>query len=1318
MIERTISTLQDIMSRALQRISPESTLQQASRLMAAEQVSSLLVETAGQALGIVTETDILRALHDRQTGDTRIDTLMSQPLITAPATLDLIDARRLLGTHHIRHLIVTDPQGEVSGIVTETDFRLHLGSIAFSHLRALENVIERAIPLLPPSARLGEAVACMIEQSADYLIVIDEDKPVGIVTERDIPRLLASHPAPHDIPLHQAMSSPLRSVKIDTPLTNALESMNRFRLRHMVVLDDTGNILGVVGQRRLFEQLALEQLEISLRQARLERDQLRLEAHLKLALDVGGAGSWEYRLDDGTFFVSDGLLGLLGYPASDAPITLAAWCAWLHPDDRALFDAAVHREVPEKSGFKIFEYRIRHIDGQWLWVEDRNCIIEHHGDGSPRIFVGILQNITERRQTREKIDRQNRSLKLMSSIGQALLRYDDERQMLEEACTILVELGGYLTAWVGEAGPEPERKVIPVAHSGRSCGEEPEVDISWADIPSGQGPTGRAIRTGVPVVVNDIAIDPSFAFWRDAAHAMGYRSSIALPLRVEGRIVGAINLLSPRLAPFDDEEIALLGDVAGDVGLGLTMHRSRQTLARSERMLRQAQKIARVGHYAYDLATRQLISSPAHDEIFGIEPGKGLDKATWRELIHPDDRERIVKHLRDEVLGEYRSYDAEYRIRRRNDGVERWMHGVGQVEFDDQGHPLRLFGTTQDITEKKNNLAELENHRRHLETLVAERTEQLIQAKEDAESASRAKTAFLANISHEIRTPMNAIIGLTHLAQRSSIDAEQRQRLAKVSDAAEHLMSIINNVLDLSRIEADKLQLEEADFSLTKVCRHACELLAHRAEAKHLPIVTRIDPALPPLLRGDSLRIQQILLNFLSNAIKFTDSGRMTLETDLLKHHDGELTIRCAVSDTGIGIAPEDQERLFSPFEQADTSTTRRYGGTGLGLAICQRLASAMHGKIGVDSSPGNGATFWFTALLKTASDAPLAQASESPCPASVSGTLILLVEDNPINAEVASEILSEAGFSVALATNGAEALAMARQQHYDLVLMDMQMPEMNGIEATRQIRCLPGWSGIPILAMTANAFDEDRDTCLAAGMNDHVAKPVAPEVLLSTITRWLPTAKRKPTTDITAVDVDESRQLAGIAGLDSEFGLKIVRGRLESYLRLLRHFSANHLEDFDRLRTLYAANDSGEARRIAHSLKGLSATLGATLINQHATALEAGIKAKLPPGELEILVDNTQAAYLNLHRQLSLIVTPTASSSGDIGSSAPRSLIERLRHELQTGEIKVQELVRSQATPLRELLGQHYMEFDGKVAAFDFEGALALLNNSLHLPE
>jgi signal transduction histidine kinase/ActR/RegA family two-component response regulator len=387
----------------------------------------------------------------------------------------------------------------------------------------------------------------------------------------------------------------------------------------------------------------------------------------------------------------------------------------------------------------------------------------------------------------------------------------------------------------------------------------------------------------------------------------------------------------------------------------------------------------------------------------------------------------------------------------------------------------------------------------------------LSDARDAADAANQAKSTFLANMSHELRTPMNAIMGMTALALRHTSDPTLHNQLSKVTQASQHLLHVINDILDISKIEADRLTLEKSDFRMGGILENLMSLINQRISEKALKLrVHVVHEVATQTFVGDPVRLGQILLNLVGNAIKFTDSGVITINATLIEQDETKAIVRFEVQDTGIGITPEDQARLFTAFEQADSSITRKYGGTGLGLAISKRLILMMNGKVGVKSTFGEGSTFWFTVTLGIATNSTehTPQLHENNAEQQIrqfySGTRILLAEDEPINQEVSCALLAETGLIVDLAGDGAIALSMAQKYQYPLILMDMQMPNMSGVDATRAIRALPGYANTPILAMTANAFDEDRQACLAAGMNDHIAKPIIPENLFASLAKWL----------------------------------------------------------------------------------------------------------------------------------------------------------------------------------------------------------------------
>ncbi len=433
----------------------------------------------------------------------------------------------------------------------------------------------------------------------------------------------------------------------------------------------------------------------------------------------------------------------------------------------------------------------------------------------------------------------------------------------------------------------------------------------------------------------------------------------------------------------------------------------------------------------------------------------------------------------------------------------------GQYDHDMLGRALRYALVRSKLEHS------LRHHQQHLEKMVEERTAALSIAKEAAEAASRAKSTFLANMSHELRTPMNAIIGMTDVVLRRATDPKQIDQLSKVKKASDHLLNVINDILDISKIEAERLTLEQASFKLGMVLENLMSMVGPAAAGKNLQIQLDLPAEVAGMtLCGDPLRLGQIMLNLTGNAVKFTERGSITLRVRIVADSATDVQLRFEVEDTGIGISPEDQRRLFTAFEQADGSMTRKHGGTGLGLAISRRLARLMGGDVGVISQSGAGSTFWLTVrVLKETAAAVLPaptftqDSAEMRLRSAFAGTRILLTEDEPINREVSLMLLEDVGLAVDVAEDGAEAVEMAKNHRYALILMDMQMPTLNGVEATQLIRTLPGYERIPIIAMTANVFDEDRQACLEAGMVDHIGKPIRPEKLFETLLKWLQTS-------------------------------------------------------------------------------------------------------------------------------------------------------------------------------------------------------------------
>ncbi|MBI3223201.1 MAG: PAS domain S-box protein [Nitrosomonadales bacterium] len=646
--------------------------------------------------------------------------------------------------------------------------------------------------------------------------------------------------------------------------------------------------------------------------------------------------------------------------------------------------------------------------------------------GDKTYLVGVFRDITQRRESEARIGRLNRIYSVLSGINTTIVRVHDKDELFTEACRITVEHGGFVFSWIGKFDADSQQ-VTPVAQAGRDDGYLENINLtSRGDMPGSCALTAQALTEAQPVICNDIASDGRMAALRDAALSRGYRSVVVLPITLEDKPIGVFVLYAAETGVFDEEEMQLLVEMSADIGYALDnfAQEARRERAENEaRVLTQRLMLATestvIGIWEWDVKTDQWHATHTFFTMLGYEYQEGfLDRTIWLQRMHPEDRGRAEKSIQAVLAGSEVPFQYEVRMLHA-DGSYRWINTIGRVaERDQNGKASRIIGVRLDITERKLAEEAIRQLNENLEIKVVARTAELEQARKEADQANQAKSAFLAAMSHEIRTPMNGVIGMIDVLHQSSLKGYQVEMVDLIRESAYSLLSIIDDILDFSKAEAGRIDIENAAMPVDDTVEKVCGMLDHMARKKEVELTLYTDPAIPAMVIGDQLRLRQVLLNLTSNAIKFSSGrqrpGRISVRAVLVEHSPEEVTVEFRVADNGIGMSKETMARLFTPFTQADISTTRNFGGTGLGLAISRHLVTLMGGEISVQSEPGKGSLF--TVRLTFGVAHAKSRAGEAPSP--VAGLSCLVIGGPDGLAEDIADYLAHDGAAVERAEN------------------------------------------------------------------------------------------------------------------------------------------------------------------------------------------------------------------------------------------------------------------------------------------------------------
>jgi PAS domain S-box-containing protein len=1143
-------------------------------------------------VGIITERGLLRAaVRDPDAGGKSVSGVMSFPVLTAPPDTPAHEAYSLLQTTRLRHLVVADPDGLALGVVSQSDLVEHLGYEYFVELRRLSRIMVRQVVTADPGMRLSEALRIMARQGISCLVAVRDGRPEGIITERDAAGVILAGEAARDMVLADVMRSPVVTAREDVPVHEGLSLMRRRAIRRLVVVDAEGRLAGLVTQSDVVNAMEWEYIGV-LKEIIREKEQSYRTIFLGAV-----EGIFQTSLDGRFLEANPAMARMLGY---DGPGDLAAGVldietqVYADPGKRAEVLAVLSRRDEPYT----FETRFLRRDGGTLWVSCTARLVRDF-QGRPSRIEGICLDVSERRRCDETLSQSESRYRSivedqtelicryrpdgrLSFVNEAYVRYfgKNRRELIDVTFIPHIPAGDLSMITERLARISPETPAVAFEHRILM----PDGSLRW------QRWTHRGIFDDRGHVVEYQAVGNDVTERKLAEQALE-RARDELEARV-----------AVRTAELASANESLRQEIAARA-------QAQQRLKENAIFLETILDTIQGGISVLDADLNVLKVNAAMRAMY--ERGRPLEGRRCHQAFRG----------RDEPCPSCPTLRAMADGRMHSETVSRGEDeggGPGCIElfaypfYNDLGQVMGAVEFVRDITERK-----------RLE-------EELLLAMRRTEAANRAKGRFLANMSHEIRTPLNAVLGYIQLVLHENLSPSPAKRLMVAAETAQNLLSDINDILDYSKIEAGKFDVREQSVAPREIVASLVKQQDVLAGNKGLVLSMEVSPDVPARVFVDPMRLSQLLLNLLNNAIKYTEAGNVRVEVSRLRGDPScpagagtdWATLVFAVIDTGIGIPEENREAVFESFTQIDSSLTKKYAGTGLGLAICKKIAGLLGGEITFESREGQGSTFRFQVPLRvdwSRGEAPgrtgqgLQARGMSPGGRCLK---VLVVEDNRINRMFAEDLLASGGHGVTTAENGAEALEALARETFDVVLMDIQMPVMDGLAATRAIRAGHGGvdPGIPVIGLSAYALDRERECFLEAGLDDYITKPVNIEAFFEAVDRVLrkrgyATAREgspeaalsgatSPPGAAAAVDQD-------VTSIDGP-GLLAQYGQKKQLLRMIGdEFFTSMPRCVADMETALADGDMATFSRLAHTLRGNAAMFGARELRRQATLAE-----------------------------------------------------------------------------------------------------------------